>query len=76
VKNAEYDAAKEAPRDLRNENKEILEIALSSAAILSKDDIDISKVTILSKVELNNRKLNKSFVYTNSSRKRSQSCCW
>jgi len=61
--NAEYDAAKEAQGILEMKIKD-LEIALSSAAILSKDDIDISKVTILSKVELINRKLNKSFVYT------------
>lgn len=51
--NAEYDAAKDAQGMLELKINEI-EKALSNARVLSKDDIDTSKVTVLCKVRIKN----------------------
>ena len=56
--NAEYDAAKEAQGMLEKKIAE-LESSLANARILDSSKIDISKVTILCKVELKNIKLKK-----------------
>lgn len=61
--NAEYDAAKEAQGLLEKKISE-LENSLADARILDNSKIDISKVTILSKVELKNLKMKKNFTYT------------
>jgi len=61
--NAEYDAAKEAQGHLEKKIAE-LENTLANARILDTNKIDTSKVTILSKVELKNLKVNKTFTYT------------
>ena len=61
--NAEYDAAKEAQGMLEKKIAE-LESSLANARILDSSKIDISKVTILCKVELKNIKLKKNFIYT------------
>lgn len=61
--NAEYDAAKEAQGHLEKKISE-LESVLANARILDTSKIDTSKVTILSKVELKNIKLNKKVTYT------------
>lgn len=61
--NAEYDAAKEAQGLLEKKIAE-LENSLANARILDNSKIDISKVTILSKVELKNLKMKKNFTYT------------
>ena len=61
--NAEYDAAKEAQVALEKKIKD-LEVALGRARVLSKKDIDTSKVGLLSKVTLLNVKTNKEEVFT------------
>ncbi|MEI6312699.1 MAG: transcription elongation factor GreA [Bacteroidota bacterium] len=61
--NAEYDAAKEAQGLLEKKIAD-LENSLANARILDNSKIDISKVTILSKVELKNLKMKKNFTYT------------
>ena len=60
--NAEYDAAKEAQghHEAKIAN---LEAGLMNARVLDAKDIDISKVSILSKVTVTNLKLNKSIIY-------------
>jgi transcription elongation factor GreA len=60
--NAEYDAAKEAQSILEKKIKK-LEILVGNARILTKADIDTSKVSMLSKVTILNKKLNKQYVY-------------
>ncbi len=60
--NAEYDAAKDAQGMLEAKINE-LEKALSNARVISTDDIDTSKVTVLSKVTIVNLANNKEFVY-------------
>lgn len=60
--NAEYDAAKEAQSILEKKIKE-LEVLIGNARILTEADIDISRVGMLSKVTVLNKKLNKQFVY-------------
>ncbi len=52
--NAEYDAAKDAQGMLELKINEI-EKALSNTRVLSKDDIDTSKVTVLCKVKIKNK---------------------
>ena len=61
--NAEYDAAKEA-QNLLEEKIQNLEYAIGQARVLSENDLDASKVTILSKVEILDKKTKKKFVYT------------
>ena len=60
--NAEYDAAKEA-QGLHEAKIAQLEAAVISARVLDTKDIDISKVSILSKVKVTNLGNNKSFEY-------------
>jgi len=60
--NAEYDAAKDAQGMLELKINE-LEMAMSNARILDESMIDISKVTILSKVKMLNRKSKKEVTY-------------
>ena len=60
--NAEYDAAKEA-QGLHELKISKLEESLSSARIIDENDISTDKVSILSKVKIENVKLNKSFEY-------------
>jgi len=60
--NAEYDAAKEAQG--HHEAKIAgLESAIVNARVLNAKDIDISKVSILSKVKITNLNTNKELVY-------------
>lgn len=60
--NAEYDAAKEAQSHMEKKIKD-LEIAIGNARVLSESDIDTSKVGMLSRVTVLNKKLRKEFVY-------------
>ena len=61
--NAEYDAAKDAQGLLEAKINE-LDKAMANARIISKDDIDTSKVTILAKVTIENVVNKKEFQYT------------
>lgn len=60
--NAEYDAAKEA-QGLHEAKIAVLENAVATSRIIDVADMDTSKVTILSKVEITNLKLKKKFIY-------------
>lgn len=60
--NAEYDAAKDA-QGLLEAKINGLEKIMSNARILDENDLDISKVTILSNVKLLNKKTNKEITY-------------
>jgi transcription elongation factor GreA len=60
--NAEYDAAKEA-QGHHEAKVAMLQEAVMSARILDTNDIDISKVSILSKVKVTNLGNKKSFEY-------------
>ncbi len=60
--NAEYDAAKDAQGMLELKINEI-EKVLANARILSEDQLDISKVVILSKVTIKNLKTKKEVQY-------------
>jgi transcription elongation factor GreA len=60
--NAEYDAAKEAQGHLEKKIAELSDV-LSRARELDESQIDTSKVTLLSVVEVKNLKLNKVFSY-------------
>ncbi|MBI3720621.1 MAG: transcription elongation factor GreA [Sphingobacteriales bacterium] len=60
--NAEYDAAKEAQGILEARIKK-LESDIANVRILSADNIDTSKVSILTKVKLTNLATKKSVVY-------------
>ena len=60
--NAEYDAAKDA-QGLLEAKINGLEKAMSNARIISTDDIDTSKVTILAKVKIMNVATKKEFEY-------------
>ncbi len=53
--NAEYDAAKEAQGLLELKIKK-LEIALGNARVLDESDVDTSKVSIMTTVEIKNKK--------------------
>jgi transcription elongation factor GreA len=60
--NAEYDAAKEAQGHLEAKIKKF-EGDLANCRILTTDNIDTSKVSILTKVKITNMATNKSIVY-------------
>jgi transcription elongation factor GreA len=60
--NAEYDAAKDAQGMLELKINE-MEKAMANARILDESQLDISKVTILSKVTIKNLKNNKEVTY-------------
>ena len=61
--NAEYDAAKEAQGLLELKISK-LEESLGNSRVLDPSTLDVSKVGILSKVRLLNKKVNKEVVYT------------
>jgi transcription elongation factor GreA len=61
--NAEYDAAKEAQGLLEKKISE-LDDMLANAKILDESEVDTSKVSILTTVEVRNLKVNKNFTYT------------
>jgi transcription elongation factor GreA len=61
--NAEYDAAKDAQGHLEAKIAQ-LEDLVSSARLLDENNIDTSKVSILSKVTIKNKKNNASVTYT------------
>jgi len=60
--NAEYDAAKDA-QGLLEAKINGLELAMASARVLDKSELDISRVTILSAVKVKNLKFNKELTY-------------
>ena len=60
--NAEYDAAKEAQGLLELRIRK-LETDIGNARVLDASKIDISKVSVLSKVKVKNLKINKEFTY-------------
>lgn len=60
--NAEYDAAKEA-QGMHEAKIAQLEAALANTRVINPKDMDLSKVTILSKVKIQNLKTKKSLVY-------------
>ncbi len=60
--NAEYDAAKEAQGLLEAKIAQ-LQAAAGTARIIDKSSMDISKVTILSKVKIRNLKMRKEYTY-------------
>ena len=61
--NAEYDAAKDAQGHLEAKIAQ-LEDLVSNARLLDENNIDTSKVSILSKVTIKNKKNNASVTYT------------
>jgi len=61
--NAEYDAAKEAQGLLELKISE-MEKTLSTSRVISQDDLDASKVVILSTVKIKQVKSGKQFEYT------------
>jgi transcription elongation factor GreA len=61
--NAEYDAAKDAQGHLEAKIAQ-LEDLMSSARLLDETNVDTSKVSILSKVTIKNKKNGASFTYT------------
>ncbi|MCE2962526.1 MAG: transcription elongation factor GreA [Chitinophagales bacterium] len=60
--NAEYDAAKEEQAKLEKRIAQ-LETALASVRILDENEIDDSKVSILTTIKVKNLKANKEFTY-------------
>lgn len=60
--NAEYDAAKEEQAKLEKRIA-MLEMAMTDLKILSADEIDTSKVSILTNIKVKNLKANKEFSY-------------
>jgi len=60
--NAEYDAAKDAQGMLELKINE-MEKVLANARVLDASDLDDSKVTVLSKVTIKNKKTNKELTY-------------
>lgn len=60
--NAEYDAAKEA-QGLHEARIAKLEAVVATARILDSKDVDVSKVSVLSKVKLTNLKTKKTIEY-------------
>lgn len=60
--NAEYDAAKDAQGMLELKINE-MEKVMANARVLDASDLDDSKVTILSKVTIKNKKSNKEMTY-------------
>lgn len=61
--NAEYDAAKDAQGLLEMKISK-LENTLATARVINESEIDTSKVSILAKVKVLNKKMNKEFTYT------------
>jgi transcription elongation factor GreA len=61
--NAEYDAAKEAQETLERRIAKLEELMIT-ARVMSKENINTSAVTILSKVKIRNKKLKKESTYT------------
>jgi transcription elongation factor GreA len=61
--NAEYDAAKDAQGLLEMKIAKLEEI-VSNARVLDETKVDTSKVSILSKVKIKNKKNGASFTYT------------
>lgn len=61
--NAEYDAAKEAQGHLEDRITK-LEDALANARVLDKNDLDLSKVRVLTTVTILNKKMDKEMKYT------------
>lgn len=61
--NAEYDAAKEAQGYLEDRISK-LEAVLANSRILDAKDLDLSKVRVLTKVTILNKKTNKEMQYT------------
>lgn len=60
--NAEYDAAKEA-QGLHEAKIAQLEMVIANARVLDTKDLDLSKVSVLSKVKITNMKTKKELVY-------------
>lgn len=60
--NAEYDAAKEA-QGLHEAKIAKLEFILSNTRVIDTKDLDLSKVSVLSKVKITNLKTKKEFLY-------------
>jgi len=60
--NAEYDAAKDAQGMLELKINE-MEKVLANARVLDASQLDNSKVTVLSKVRIKNKKINKEITY-------------
>ncbi|MGF1635952.1 MAG: transcription elongation factor GreA [Cyclobacteriaceae bacterium] len=61
--NAEYDAAKDAQGLLELKIAKLEEV-VSNARVLNEENIDISKVSVLSKVKIKNKKNGATFTYT------------
>lgn len=61
--NAEYDAAKDAQGHLEAKIAQLEEI-VGNARVIDEDSIDTSKVSILSKVKIKNKKNGAAFTYT------------
>ncbi len=61
--NAEYDAAKDAQGLLELKIAKLTEI-VANARLIDESNIDLSKVSILSKVKVKNLKINKEMTYT------------
>src|SRR5690606_40309367 len=61
--NAEYDAAKDAQGMLELKIAKLEEV-LSNARVIDESKIDTSKVSILSKVKIKNKKNGAAFTYT------------
>ena len=72
--NAEYDAAKNAQGMLELRINE-LEKVLSNARLIDASQLDITKVTILSVVELENIKTKKTMTSERKTTHNSRSCC-
>ncbi len=60
--NAEYDAAKEA-QGMHEAKIAQLESAIANSRVIDTDNLDLSKVSVLSKVTIKNVKTNKSVTY-------------
>lgn len=60
--NAEYDAAKEEQAKLEKRIA-MLSTALTNVRIIDENEIDISKVSILTTIKVKNLKANKEFIY-------------
>ena len=63
IENAEYDAAKHAQGQLEAKIAQLEEV-VGNARILDESNIDTSKVSILSKVKIKNKKNGAEFTYT------------
>ena len=61
--NAEYDAAKEAQGHMESRITQLEDI-LANARVLDANDLDLTKVRVLTKVTILNKKMNKQMKYT------------